>query len=546
MNNYPQFSSGNPKTRRPCCSCNGVNARCKPCACARANRACINCRPTKHGGCLNTSEPASQSPSTTTLPTPLTPESRQLSFLQPPLQLQQLDSRQSSQFSNLGELPHQSPVEPRQVLVRVPSQPCPVSTSESQQLVSSIPPSQLLNSIESHLQHSPVEQLQPMSQPPSHPGVITSLPPPQPQPSSFPPHSCQQSSTDPTKSSLSSQSTSSPLSSQSYQAHSQSPCSSRQALLSRSDISTPSVKKKCCVSGCTELIAPTMWRTHMSQHAKGVFPGTVPDSWLNEQDASICNHCRQLVSKSRMTSHTRKCTASVSTTVYSIPSSCQADPPVPNLPSFEEVCELNCPTLRFIPARFRPDFARILSSTLNSVILTNSVESWLKLFMLPKCVLPLCKRRGRHNRPISIKFLCDLWAEDDFVTLWNLAKARSRSLANYSVSRDEASSHHTIDSAVSLARDGLIRKASRVLLSDGIAPNNDQTWKLLQSKHPSCPLPLAPKVISEPLSLGRNFDILSVLKSFPKDTAVLGPLVFWFSIFLMLLPFPLQPQSAPL
>ena len=72
-----------------------------------------------------------------------------------------------------------------------------------------------------------------MSQPPSHPGVITSLPPLQPQPSYFPPHSCQQSSTDPTKSSLSSQSTSSPLSSQSYQAHSQSPCSSRQALLSR-------------------------------------------------------------------------------------------------------------------------------------------------------------------------------------------------------------------------------------------------------------------------------------------------------------------------
>ena len=142
--------------------------------------------------------------------------------------------------------------------------------------------------------------------------------------------------------------------------------------------------------------------------------------------------------------------------------------------------------------------------------------------MLPKCVLPSCKHRGRHNRPISIKFLCDLWAKDDFVTLWNLAKGRSRSLANYSVSRDEASSHHTIDSAVSLARDGLIRKASRVLLSDGIAPNNDQTWKLLQSKHPSCPLPLAPKVISEPLSLGRNFDILSVLKSFPKDTAA-GP-----------------------
>ena len=76
--------------------------------------------------------------------------------------------------------------------------------------------------------------------------------------------------------------------------------------------------------------------------------------------------------------------------------------------------------------------------------------------------------------------------------------------------------YHTVDSAISLARDGLIGKASIVLVSDGIAANNDITWKLLQS---SCPLPLAPELTPKPLSLGH---ILSVLKSFPKDTAA-GP-----------------------
>ena len=98
-----------------------------------------------------------------------------------------------------------------------------------------------------------------------------------------------------------------------------------------------------------------------------------------------------------------------------------------------------------------------------------------------------------------------------------------RRLCNPSILfEDESRSHHTVDSAISLARDGLIGKASRVLVSDGIAPNNDITWKLLQSKHPSCPLPLAPELTPKPLSLGHNFDILSVLKSFPKDTAA-GP-----------------------
>ena len=65
------------------------------------------------------------------------------------------------------------------------------------------------------------------------------------------------------------------------------------------------------------------------------------------------------------------------------------------------------------------------------------------------------------------------------MTLWNLAKGRSRPLANYAVIRDVTSSHHTVESAISRTRDGLMGKASRVLVSDGISPNNDKTWKLL-------------------------------------------------------------------
>ncbi|KAL5503591.1 hypothetical protein EMCRGX_G010564 [Ephydatia muelleri] len=76
--------------------------------------------------------------------------------------------------------------------------------------------------------------------------------------------------------------------------------------------------------------------------------------------------------------------------------------------------------------------------------------------------------------------------------------------------------------AISLGRASLFGKACKVLESNGLAPNNDATWQLLQSKHPSCPPRVAPNVNTIPISVGPGFDILSTLRSFPKGTAV-GP-----------------------
>ena len=79
-----------------------------------------------------------------------------------------------------------------------------------------------------------------------------------------------------------------------------------------------------------------------------------------------------------------------------------------------------------------------------------------------------------------------------------------------------------INSAVSLGRSGLTGKACRMLLSSGIAPNNDTTWRLLQAKHPACPPPVTPNATSEPVTLGPTFNILKILRSFPKGTSA-GP-----------------------
>ena len=61
-------------------------------------------------------------------------------------------------------------------------------------------------------------------------------------------------------------------------------CSSAPCLMAVSRVNTCiSVNKKCMVIGCSELVSPTMWHSHMSLHAGGIFPGEVPRSWLNDQ-----------------------------------------------------------------------------------------------------------------------------------------------------------------------------------------------------------------------------------------------------------------------
>ena len=182
------------------------------------------------------------------------------------------------------------------------------------------------------------------------------------------------------------------------------------------------------------------------------------------------------------------------------------------------MCQLTLPTLRFIPKKSRPSFARVLSATLRQVVLENSELAWLKLFMLPKCVLP---SRKRHDVPASVNFLCDVWTKSDFGTLWNLAKGNHR---HNHQSHDQAArdNQDLVTYAVSLGRAGLFGKACKALESKGLAPNNDATWGLLQSMHPSCPPPAAPSSSAHPISIGPDFDILSILRSFPKGTAA-GP-----------------------
>ena len=166
----------------------------------------------------------------------------------------------------------------------------------------------------------------------------------------------------------------------------------------------------------------------MNLHAQGVFPGEVPTWWLEEQDLSVCTHCLRLVAVSHFASHLEKCPTNVSGCRSALPSSLADSSPSENpihaLPSLEVVCELQCPTIRYIPHKARPAFARVLSDVLKSICYENSEEAWLRLFMLPKCVLRASRWGGRHCKHPSIEQLCSLWSQGDTGIIWNRINKR--------------------------------------------------------------------------------------------------------------------------
>ena len=457
----------------PCCSCNGKRAVCKGCTCAKGNKVCINCYPGRQGKCANAS---------------IRPTASQTSS-QPPLPILSL-SCSSAQAS-------------QQVIPLLSTRPSPA--------VDGLPPagSPLLYSqqLSANPPLSPAQlsALQPPPSSSSSPSQYLPFPGPHQPPSTsrqaFSELPCQVASPEPSVPSLPEPpSTDSPL------IHNPS--------------SSHSTRKRCLVPGCTALLAPTMWHSHMSLHARGLFPGDVPSSWLTDQNLSICTSCHQLVSNTRTVSHRSRCRSRAITPDVVLPPTNLSDTSTTShsLPSLEEVFQLRCPTLRFVPARSRPAFARILASTLISAVNDNSEDAWLKLMMLPKCVLPSTKSKGRHLKQTPINYLCDLWSKNEFGTLWNLAKGRAIPVAHESHGNDK----RQIESAVSMARAGLFGKVSRLLLSSGLAPNTDTTWQLLLSKHPSCPPPVAPLIPSTPATIGPDFNMLAILHSFPKDTAA-GP-----------------------
>jgi len=177
-------------------------------------------------------------------------------------------------------------------------------------------------------------------------------------------------------------------------------------------------------------------------------------------------------------------------------------------------------TLHFVPSSHRQAWGKVLASELYRVAHDNNLEAWTRLFMLPKCVLPVPKRGGARNRGDrqTVSDLCQAWKNGDIKWLW------TRSGHTVTIARaSELDKKRVHSAAISHTRQGRLGKACSLLSSSGVAPNNDATRQLLRDKHPERAPPDFLDMPDTPaLQLAADFDLLSMLRSFSKDVGTDG------------------------
>ena len=121
---------------------------------------------------------------------------------------------------------------------------------------------------------------------------------------------------------------------------------------------------------------------------------------------------------------------------------------------------------------------------------------------------------------VSVEILCDMLSDGRLRHLCNLAVG-SAPPKTHSTHPIEDPGRRKVASAISLAQDGFYGKACQILTSSGVAPNSDDTWKLLITKHPSNACPAIP-LPSTCNTFPPNVCLMDILRSFPKMT-VAGP-----------------------
>ena len=111
-----------------------------------------------------------------------------------------------------------------------------------------------------------------------------------------------------------------------------------------------------------------------------------------------------------------------------------------------------------------------------------------------------------------------MWLKGNLCELWHCAQTR----ATISTQSKKVLPNKRVDSAIALAKDGLYSKACQMLTSQSLAPDDDNTWNLLISKHPQGECPSNLPIPSTETVLPHDFNIVPVLRSFSKLTGA-GP-----------------------
>ena len=207
-----------------------------------------------------------------------------------------------------------------------------------------------------------------------------------------------------------------------------------------------------------------------------------------------------------------------------VPTSFQAVPHHPDLPSLDDVLEFHISTLDHIPRACRDSCAASLAMLYNNIVADPSVFNWRLLLLFPKAVLYTPLRGGRNstrNLPTVILDRIKRWSQGHFLPLW--LEARENQVKLFRRSRRRGNQNPTKDfnarRSEKLARSGQYGRAIQALSSQGLADDSEEVFEALSSKHPQAPPPVLPEG-PLPATITISAEVVKqAVQSFHPDTA---------------------------
>ena len=211
-----------------------------------------------------------------------------------------------------------------------------------------------------------------------------------------------------------------------------------------------------------------------------------------------------------------------------VPSGCVAvqGPPVssPPLPSLESVLRMRLPTLRHVPKASRDAWAGVVGEVCQTIVSDPAnVDSWVKLFMLARCILANPSRGGRsHWRDTqkAVRIRIAKWRAGQLSELWvDTLELNNRHNRRLSQKRNNSSFSPNLFHVRRAVEDGQYRKAIQILSSAGIAHSSRDVFDDMLSKHPQSAPPPIPSSPAPPAVCVSEPDVVRALQSFPNGTA---------------------------
>ena len=200
------------------------------------------------------------------------------------------------------------------------------------------------------------------------------------------------------------------------------------------------------------------------------------------------------------------------------------------LPSLSLIATSRPFTLRHVPKGARNLWSAALSSVLDSIASNPSdTTGWVKLFMLPKCILLSPSEKARFSQfyrdlANTVKSRIRRWNEGDLIGLWSevlsecskIQPGKSSTPTSGDDARLRASNARR---ALQAAEYGEFRKAVQFLSSNGIASPSEESLSEMLQKHPQTSPPSLPSDPS-PSPAKVSVQIVSkALQSFPANTS---------------------------